>query len=228
MKTFAAAQVRLLAGLFLLAFGIALAYQSGLGLTPWDVLNDGLSRTLPITFGIASIGTGAIVLLIVVLCGERIGWGTVVDMLLFGLMFDLIMAFDLLPSFRHCVGLEALVPRLGLCAATLVVSPVGLYLYLSAALGAGPRDSLMCLLTKKSGRPVGLVRMGIEAVVLAIGFALGGTVGIGTLVLVFAGGPCMGLFFRMVRFDVGALRHQSLGESLHVLRRGKPGAKGVK
>jgi len=155
--------LRLLTGLFIMSVGITMAYQSGLGLSPWDVLNDGASVIFPVTFGQASIGLGLLILLVDVLLKERIGFGTFINILLVGTIVDLIVWLGLIPSYRGLEDLSMLAPRLLLCVGSLIPSSIGVYLYMSARLGAGPRDSLMCALTRRGKKiPVGTVRIILE------------------------------------------------------------------
>ena len=91
---------------------------------------------------------------------------------------------------------------------------VGIWLYISAAMGAGPRDSLMVILARRTGKPVGACRACVEALALLAGWALGGQVGMGTILFTLMGGPIMQLVFRLVKFDVKAVRHQTFRETI--------------
>lgn len=219
MKTVVLRFVRLLAGLFVMSVGIAMSYQSGLGLSPWDVLNDGASAVLPITFGQASIVIGLLILLIDVLLHERVGFGTFINILIVGMIVDLIVWTNVIPSYRAVAGLGQIVPRLCLCVLSLIPSAYGMYLYMSARLGSGPRDGLMCAVTRRCTKiPVGAVRIALEGMALLVGWLLGGRVGLGTIILVFGNGPVMQTIFRLCKFEVKDLHNETIPETVAAIR----------
>lgn len=203
---------RLILGYFLYALGIALTVDANLGLAPWDVLHQGLSQTLGITFGTASIGVGVIIVLLNVKLGERVGWGTVGNMLFIGLFLDLLFGSGLLPSF------ESIPLRVIQLFAGMYTIGLASFVYLGCGMGSGPRDGLMVALTKKTKRPVGLIRSGIELCVLAVGYFLGGSIGIGTVLTAFGIGFAVQTTFKLLKFDVKAQRHRFIDEDLALLR----------
>jgi uncharacterized membrane protein YczE len=185
----------LTAGLFCFAVGEVLTFKSQLGLGPWDCFHLGLSLHLPITVGQATIITGALVILLSLFLGVRPGVGTIGNMLLIGVFFDLM--YPLLPNLDHPALIwQVLVDVLG-----VLIVGLGSGLYIKAGLGAGPRDSLMLALTRLTGRRVALMRGAVELSALTIGFLMGGTVGLGTLVFAFGVGPAVELGFRLLRVD---------------------------
>jgi len=185
----------LTAGLFCFAAGVVLTFKSQLGLGPWDCFHLGLSLHLPITVGEASIITGGLVILLSLFLGVRPGVGTIANMVLIGLFFDLL--YGALPNLDH----PALIWQLALDVLGVVIVGIGSGLYIKAGLGAGPRDSLMLALTRRTGRRVSLMRALVELSALAIGFLMGGTVGLGTLVFAFGVGPAVELGFRLLRVE---------------------------
>jgi len=211
LKDLAKRLYRLIPGFLIFAFGIFLNGVSGLGYAPWDVLNDGLSRTFSITFGQASIVVGIAVVLLDLLLRERLGFGTFLNILLIGAFIDMFNWLN--DTFRLLERSPGLEKGLVLCVLSVVVNALASYLYMSAQLGAGPRDSLMVALTRRKKLPVGACRIVIEATVLAIGWLMGGVVGIGTLILVLGNGAAIQLVFRLFRFDVSKLRNESLSET---------------
>ena len=232
--------LRLLIGLAVMSFGSAMALVADLGMEPWDVLNDGMARFLQshigitlsngadlITFGRANIAIGLTILLIDVLCGEKVGFGTFINILICGNIVDLctgdlIPGFALLPDYRGLAMRVDLVPRLILCVLSLIPAALGMYIYMSARLGSGPRDGLMCGLTRKLHKwPVGGIRVMLEGCALLLGWALGGTVGIGTIILVCLSGPVMQLIFKLAKFNVRELRHETVPETISALRGAK-------
>lgn len=172
--------LRCLLGLVLLGVGIGLTVQAGLGLSPWDVLHQGLSQRLGITIGTASIGVGVVVLLMWIPLRERPGVATVMNVFVIGTTVDLTIAAVDRP--------EPLWARVLYLVVGIWLWGPGSGMYLGVRLGPGPRDGLMTGLARR-GLRVGPVRTGIELTAMSIGFLLGGTVGIGTLAFALGVGP---------------------------------------
>ncbi|RLK12355.1 putative membrane protein YczE [Micromonospora sp. M71_S20] len=174
--------VQLFAGLVLYGVSMALMINSGLGLDPWDVFHQGLSELTGLSFGTVTIAVGALVLLLWIPLRQRPGLGTVSNVLVVGLVVDATLA--LLPA-GGSLGVRA-----GMLLAGVVANGAATGLYLGARLGPGPRDGLMTgYVARRPGRSVRLVRTVIEVTVLALGWLLGGTVGVGTIVYALAIGP---------------------------------------
>lgn len=181
----AARIVWLVAGLFLCACGIVCFLESELGLPPWDVLHQGLAEQLGISFGAANVVVSAVVLVLVWRLKARIGLGTVLNAALVGTFVIALTAIDAIDSLSQ----EPLGVRIVLVAIALPFFGVGSAFYICASLGAGPRDSLMLVVSRRLGVRIGVARTAIEVAALVVGFALGGTVGIGTLVFAVGIGP---------------------------------------
>ncbi|MEG3636882.1 membrane protein YczE [Micromonospora palythoicola] len=183
----------LFVGLVIYGFSMALMIRSGLGLNPWDVFHQGLSRLTGLSMGTVVIAVGALVLLAWIPLRQRPGLGTVANVVVIGLAVDVTLA--LLPPG----GPLAL--RIALLIAGIVGNGAATALYLGARLGPGPRDGLMTgLVARRPGRSLRLVRTIIEVGVLAVGAVLGGTVGIGTIAYALTIGPLAQLFLPL--FDV--------------------------
>lgn len=175
---------RLLVGLVLYAASIALLVRAQLGSMPWDVLSQGLTRVTGWSFGTVTVVVSFAVLLCWVPLRQRPGLGTVANVVVIGLLVDPFLALtELLPDPLPLPAAG------GLVAAGVVVNGLATALYVGARLGPGPRDGLMTGLVARTGRPVRLVRGSIEVVVVAAGWLLGGTVGVGTLAYALAIGP---------------------------------------
>ncbi|MFJ9896855.1 YitT family protein [Streptomyces sp. NPDC091280] len=181
--------VQLYAGLALYGASSALLVVSGLGLEPWNVLHQGLAELTGLTIGVVSIVVGAAVLLLWIPLRQRPGLGTVSNVFVVGLAMDGTLA--LLPDAH---GLAVRIPLL---LAGVLLNGVATGLYISASFGPGPRDGLMTGLHRLTGRSIRLIRTGIEVAVVATGFALGGTVGVGTLLYALAIGPLAQFFLRV-------------------------------
>jgi uncharacterized membrane protein YczE len=177
----------LLIGLFLFSFGIVLLLMSRLGLSPWDVLSQGIARHTPLSFGDANIAVALVVLVVAWRLGARIGPGTVANAILIGLFIDGLLAIDGI----HRLATEPLGVRICELVGGILIIGAASGLYLGAALGAGPRDSLMLVLSKRTGARIGVVRAVLEVLATAAGFALGGKVGVGTLAFAFGIGPAV-------------------------------------
>ncbi len=177
---------QLMLGLVLYGFSLAMMVESHLGLDPWDVLHDGLAKRLPLTFGTVVILTGALVLLLWWPLRQRPGLGTVANVVVVGLASD--VGLLLLDQPGTAGG------RWLLLGGGIVLNAVAGGLYIGAQLGPGPRDGLMTGLVRRTGWSVRLVRTSIELSVLAVGFLLGGTVGVGTVLYALAIGPLLQLF----------------------------------
>ncbi len=184
-----------ISGLFLFATGTVFTYRSNMGLGPWDVLHLGISRHTPITFGQANIVVGAIIILAGLLLRLYPGVGTILNMVLIGLFVDLQLRLNWLPDFSNM----PLLVRLLIDVLGVFITGIGTALYISPRLGAGPRDGLMMRLHVLTKARIALVRALIECAALALGFFLGGTVGVGTLIFAFGVGPCVEVGFYLIK-----------------------------
>lgn len=185
---------RLAVGLVLFGSGIALQVEAGLGLSPWDVLHQGLARRTPLTFGVAAILVGGAVLLLWIPLRQRVGWGTVANVVAVGLIIDAVLWAVEGPSgwlWRWTVFLGG-----------VLIMAVGSGLYIGVRLGTGPRDGLMTGLAAR-GLSIRLSRFLIEGAVLGLGWMMGGTVGWGTLVFAVLIGPLVHFF--LDKFDMGEI-----------------------
>lgn len=171
---------RLVLGLVLYGLGIAFMVAADLGLGPWDVLHQGVSRNTGIPIGTVGILVGIVVLFGWIPLRERIGIGTALNVVVIGVTIDLTLLFLATPA--------SLWLRVVYLALGPVLLAVGSGYYIGAGLGAGPRDGLMTGLARR-GLPVHGVRTGIEVTVLAVGFLLGGTAGVGTVLFALSIGP---------------------------------------
>jgi uncharacterized membrane protein YczE len=193
--------VALFGGLVLFGFAIVFMLESGLGLPPWDVLHFGIAKHTPLSLGVSGIVVGLIIVAATWLAGTPPGFGTIANAIVIGVSIDVLRSFDAIDGLSESV----LMVRIGLLAAGVVLFGVGSAFYIGAGMGAGPRDSLMIVLSLRTGRRIGLVRGAMEITVLLSGLALGGIAGIGTLTLALLVGPLVELaFWSLVRLGLAA------------------------
>ncbi len=204
--------IRLFIGLCLYAVGIVLTIHANLGLSPWDVFHQGISLLTGITMGQASIAVGIILVILDAVLGERLGWGTLCNMLFIGLFMDFLMLNQLIPIY------EGIIPNIIMMLLGMVVIGVASYFYIGAALGSGPRDGLMIALTKMTHQSVRFIRNSIELSALIVGYLLGGFVGIGTLIMAIALGYIIQFTFKVLKFDVNSVKHRFIDEDLILLK----------
>ena len=175
---------QLIGGLVLFGTSLALLVRSGLGLDPWDVFHQGLSVASGLSIGVCTIGVGAIVLLLWIPLRQRPGLGTVANVVLVGLSLDAVLT--IVPP-THSMGV-----RWTYLVGGIVLNGIATGAYIGAGLGPGPRDGLMVGLAR-NGRSIRVVRTAIEVSVLVVGWLLGGTVGVGTVIYAVAIGPIVHL-----------------------------------
>jgi uncharacterized membrane protein YczE len=176
---------RLSGGLVLFGVAIGCMVEADLGLAPWDVLHQGLAERIGLPIGTTSILVGAVLLLLWIPLRERVGIGTLANTVIIGVVIDLTLAVLPTPT--------SVLAQVGLLVLGVVLFGPGSGLYIGAGLGPGPRDGLMTGLARR-GHSVRVVRTFIELTVLAVGVALGGSVGIGTVVFALTVGPNVHLF----------------------------------
>jgi len=203
-------------GLMLMALGIIIAIKANIGYAPWEVFHVGLSDTIGLSFGITTIIVGMVIVVIVTILGEKLGLGTILSMILTGIFADIILIMNIIPIAKNfAIGVIMLIMG-------LFIISLGTYFYVKTAFGVGPRDNLMVVLAKKTKLPVGVCRGLVEFFVTVMGWMLGGMVGIGTVISVIAIGFCVQITFGLLKFDVTAVKHESLADTFNALS-GKKG-----
>lgn len=188
VRDFAVAQL----GFALYGLSLALIIQAGLGTGPWAVLSVAMADLTGTTPGTMIILTGLVVLLGAVLMKERIGWGTLGNILFIGPWTDLFLI--LIPNLKGnlWLGVPALI-------GSVLLTALATAIYISVDAGAGPRDSLMLAVSRVAGRSVQISRAVIEILVVLLGWLLGGPLGIGTLVFALSIGPLVQQFFALLK-----------------------------
>jgi len=182
--------VRLIVGLYLFGLGIAFQIRAAIGLAPWDVFGRGLANITGLSFGLATVLASAMILLLWIPLKQMPGLGTVFNALLIGPFVDLSLRF--VPD-ASTWGLAA---QAGWYILGMAIIALGTGVYIGAKLGPGPRDGLMTGSVKKFQKPVWIVRTVLEGGATLIGIALGGPIGLGTLLFVFGIGPMVQVSMR--------------------------------
>ena len=196
-------------GLVFAAYGVGLTVTAGLGVSPWDVFGQGVALKMSDLLGIeVMMGTitqitAALVIIADLALKEKIGVATIIDTLIFGGALNFFLKHSLLPTT------ETFAVKFVFMVLGYFVWSLGIAIYMQPALGAGPKDSLFVAFAKRK-IPVAIAKNSIEAVVCVIGWILGGTVGIGTLVCVFAMGYMIEFWFKLFKFDVTKVENESL------------------
>ncbi len=213
MKSFARIS-GLVFGLFLFASGVVLTMKADIGYAPWDVFHYGAARTAGVSIGTMSILVGLLVGAAAFALGEKIGLGTILNMVLIGVFMDLILAADVVPA------MEGFPAGVLLLTAGLFTVSLGSYFYIRSGYGAGPRDSLMVALRRMTGLPIGVCRALLEGTVVGAGWFLGGPVGLGTVIAAFGIGVCIQITFSVLRFEAASVRHETLADTFAAFRAG--------
>ena len=177
-------------GLTLFGLGEGLLIVSFTGASPWSVLAQGISLNVNLSIGMITLLISIFVLILWIPLGQKLGIATISNALIIALMIDLCIKFVPTPSNYN--------NQLILAIVSVITVGIGGGIYLVSNLGAGPRDGLMVGLQKKTNLPIALVRATLEITVVSIGWYLGGTVGIGTLLFAFGIGPCVALGLYLV------------------------------
>lgn len=197
--------LKIVAGLIVFAFGVHLTIYANIGLAPWDCLGMGIAKHTPFNYGISMTLIAVTVLLIDIALKEKIGFGTIIDALLTG---NFVQAFNYLNRLPENTNVWL---GIGIMVFGFVFMALGMWIYMSAQQCCGPRDSLLVGLGKRLPKvPIGIVEVILWAVVLLIGYLLGGPVGIGTLISTFGAGLVMQLVYNIIRFEPRKLRHRDV------------------
>lgn len=204
--------LKVMIGLFFLALGAIATLNSNLGLPPWDVLNQGLGIVMDISIGNASIIIGVLIVIIDIVLGQPVGIGTIFNFIFIGLFMNIIQDANFLP-FPTTFTNKLIELLLG-----VIFYSFGTYLYMIQGMGCGPRDGLMQILTQRLKKPVSLVKNTIECIALILGWYLGGTVGIGTIIIVITTGIMLEGLFRYGPVNIHELKHRNLKEEWEHLK----------
>lgn len=204
--------LRLFVGFFICAIGIVCTINASLGLTPWDVLHQGLSKTINITVGQASMTVGFIFIILDIILGENLGWGTVLNMIFIGVFIDLLMINEIIP-IANTLFSGVVMMFLG-----MMTLGIGCVFYIGAGFGSGPRDGMMIAMHKKFNRPIKIIRSIMEICALIVGYFLGGSIGVGTLIAAIGLGYCMQFAFKILNFNASEVKHRYIIQDIQFIK----------
>ena len=203
-------------GLFVFAIGVYLTIQANIGVAPWDVLNQGLTKRTGFLYGNVMIMVSLTVILLDVLMKEPIGMGMLLDTLVVGKTVDLMNYLNLVKPRQTLWG------GVLLLIAGIFLLAIGMRIYMALGLGCGPRDTFLVALCKRFPKlSIGALNVIMWATVTVIGWFLGGQVGLGTIVSVVAMGPVLNTLCKLTNFNAADVVHQNLLKTLKILIRGE-------
>ena len=205
--------LRIVAGLVVFAFGVHLTIYANIGLAPWDCLGMGIAKHTPLNYGGAMTLVAVTVLLIDLALRERIGFGTIIDALLTG---NFVQAFN---SLNPLADNDNLWIGIAVMLVGFVFMALGMWIYMKSQQCCGPRDALLVGLGKRLPKvPIGIVEILLWAVVLLIGYLIGGPVGWGTLISTFGAGLVMQFVYNIIRFEPRKLKHRDVFAVIREIR----------
>lgn len=204
--------LRILIGLLIYSFGVYLTIYANIGLAPWDCLGMGIAKHTPLNYGGSMVLISVCAIIIQLILHERIGFATLFDALMTGNIVQILCDISQYPD-NHSLWLGIVFMLFGFLFIVL-----GMYVYMKAEQGCGPKDGLLIAIGNKMPKmPIGLVEILLWAVVTLLGWLLGGSVGIGTVISIFGAGVVMHMFYSVIHFEPRALKHKSLTETLKFL-----------
>lgn len=203
---------QVLLGLFIYSFGVYLTIAANIGLAPWDCFCMGISQHIPLNYGGTMVLISVTAILMQLLFRERIGFATILDALITGRLTQFFI--DISPYPENYSMLHGIV----LMILGFLIIDLGIYVYMSAELGTGPKDGLMIVIGKKLPKiPIGVIGIMLWSAVTLIGWMLGGSVGIGTLLSILGAGFVIHIFYDAIGFEPRKLKHKSLKETIKML-----------
>ena len=197
--------IKIVAGLLVFALGVHMTIYANIGLAPWDCLGMGIAKHTPLNYGISMTVLAITIMIIDIILKERIGFGTIIDAFLTGNFVQAFNTLNKLPENKN-VWLGSIIMLVG-----FIFMALGMWIYMSSQQCCGPRDALLVGLGKRMSKiPIGIVEVILWAVVLLIGYLLGGPVGIGTLISTFGAGLVMQLVYNIIKFEPRKLKHRDV------------------
>lgn len=206
--------LKLVWGLFLFAVGVVFSMNAKIGLSPWDVLHTGIAAKINIPVGEAIIAVGLILVILVAILNEPLGLGTLANMLLVGIFVQIILGLNVIPiNTTGTLYVGVFMLMIGTC-----LIAYGTFRYVKAGFGAGPRDSLMVIISRKTGWKVGTCRYVVEGFALAVGFLMGGLTGIGTAFSIIFIAIAVQVIFKIMKFEPGKIEHENFKDTAKLIK----------
>lgn len=200
-------------GLAIAGVAFYMIVKADIGLSPWDAFAMAVSYYIPITYGQAVQLVGVVVLVADLLMREKIGIGTIADVLIVGWVIDLMTLWDPMPTCKTTLGGCAVM------IAALLLIGVGQFLYMRAGMSCGPRDALTVGIGQRLRRmPIGAVQCIMQGVVFVAALLMGGPIGVGTFVFAFMAGPAAQLVFNLCRFEPRDVQHEGFLQTFYKLK----------
>ena len=204
--------LRILFGLAVYSFGVHLTIAANIGLAPWECLGMGIANHTPLNYGSSMVLISVTAVLIQLVLRENIGFATLLDAVITGNLTQLLNDYSPYTE-NHSIWLGIVLMLFGFLFISL-----GMYLYMSAEQGCGPKDGLLIAIGKRMPKiPIGIIGILLWSAVTLIGWMLGSSVGIGTLLSIFGAGFIMHIFYDAIGFEPRKLKHKSLKETLKSL-----------
>ena len=211
-KSIVTGWLRILIGLLIYSFGVYLTIYANIGLAPWDCLGMGIAKRTHLNYGSSMVLIGVCAIIVQHILRELIGFATLFDALLTGNIVQFLCDISPYPD-NHSLWLGIVFMLFGFLFIAL-----GMYVYMKAGQGCGPKDGLLVALGKRLLKiPIGIVEILLWAIVTLFGWLLGGAVGIGTVISTFGAGALMHLFYSVIHFEPRKLKHRSIQETFSIL-----------
>lgn len=206
--------LKLVWGLFLFAIGVVVSMNAKIGLSPWDVLHTGLASKIHIPVGESIIAVGLVIVIVVAILNEPLGLGTLANMILVGTFVQIILGYNVIP-----VNTEGsfIIGVLMLFVGTLLIA-YGTFRYVKAGFGAGPRDSLMVIIARKTGWKMGTCRYVVEGFALVAGFLMGGLAGVGTAFSIVFIAIAVQVIFKVMKFEPSEVDHENFKDTAKLVQ----------
>ena len=204
---------KLILGFFICALGLVIIINSNLGVAPWDVFHIGVSRTINISIGQASMLSGAVIIILDVILKQTIGIATIGNMFFIGFFTDIVIWLDFIPKIENNFIMKVIMTLVG-----ITIFSYGTYLYIVQRKGCGPRDGLMQILHKRTNISVGIIKNIIEFFALGMGIMLGGPWGLGTLLYATLSGFIIQFFFNIHKVKLKSVKHSNLKRELKLIK----------
>ncbi|NLN98139.1 MAG: hypothetical protein GX127_07170 [Eubacteriaceae bacterium] len=212
MNQYALRIIKMFVGFIFYGLGIVVTLRANIGYAPWEVFHVGVANTVGMSIGMVSILVGVVIFIITVSLGETLGSGAILNMIFIGVFTDLFNMLSFIPEAQNLtMGLVMMVVG-------LTIISFATYLYISSAFGTGPRDSLMVALSRITGFSAGACRGFIEVSVTVIGYFLGGSVGVGTVLSALVVGFILQGVFKIFQFEPKNVQHEDMKETFNRLK----------